>query len=110
MARADPAAIQPGPQAAGPLLLPPSLRSGEASPLRERVEPLLQRAAATAGGQQGQKAEGEQIFHAVSFHREGKQKITLFAGACNREREAGVRDGTTSPARTGDLLIHNQAL
>ncbi|HHG2223278.1 MULTISPECIES: sensor histidine kinase KdpD [unclassified Synechococcus] len=45
---ADPAAIQPGPQSAGPLLLPPSLRTGEASPLRERVQPLLQRAAATA--------------------------------------------------------------
>ena len=44
----DPAALQAGPESAGPLLLPPSLRSGEASPLRERVEPLLQRAAATA--------------------------------------------------------------
>ncbi|MDM7936865.1 MAG: ATP-binding protein [Cyanobium sp. CZS 48M] len=44
----DPTALQAGPQSAGPLLLPPSLRTGEATPLRERVEPLLQRAAATA--------------------------------------------------------------
>ncbi|MCT0249182.1 sensor histidine kinase KdpD [Synechococcus sp. CS-205] len=44
----DSAAIQPGLLAAGPLLLPPSLRTDDATPLGERVEPLLQRAAATA--------------------------------------------------------------
>jgi signal transduction histidine kinase len=42
------AMIQASPAPAGPLLLPPSLSAGEAVPLRERVEPLLQRAAATA--------------------------------------------------------------
>lgn len=44
----DPAALQAGPQSSGPLLLPPSLQSGNAAPLQERIEPLLQRAAATA--------------------------------------------------------------
>ncbi len=44
----DPAALQSGPQSSGPLLLPPSLHTGNAAPLQERIEPLLQRAAATA--------------------------------------------------------------
>ncbi len=44
----DRAAIGAGPVDPAPLLLPPSLSTGEVQPLRERLEPLLQRASATA--------------------------------------------------------------